>query len=130
MLSRHGMRVSLVKREVMWVGHRRKEVDIHLDGKKLKQRDGFVYLGGAMAIWTPKFAAEVLQQGQTLGGKSKVQWETDEYRVNLKERCSHRELPGIYAWLRNDGTNGETTVESAGLQKQLDKKNRGSEESG
>ena len=28
------------------MGQRRKELGIHLDGKKLKQRDSFVYLGG------------------------------------------------------------------------------------
>ena len=48
MFNRHGLRVSLEKTEVMWVGPRRKELDIHLDGKKLKRRDSFVYLGGAI----------------------------------------------------------------------------------
>ena len=46
--SRLGLRVSFEKTEVMWVGHRRKELKIHLDGKKLKQRDSFVHLGGEM----------------------------------------------------------------------------------
>ena len=44
MFSRLGLRVCLEKTEVMWVGYRRKE----LDAKKLKQRDTFVYLGGAI----------------------------------------------------------------------------------
>ena len=30
-----GLRVSLEETEAMWVGHRRKELEIHLDGKKL-----------------------------------------------------------------------------------------------
>ena len=37
--------------------------------------------------------------------------------------------PGIHVRPRNDGSNGETTGESAGLLKHLDKRNRGSEES-
>ena len=38
----------MVKTEVMWVGFRRKELYIHLDGKKLKQKDNFAYLGEAI----------------------------------------------------------------------------------
>ena len=30
----------------MWVGHQREELNIRLDGKEIKQVDGFVYLGG------------------------------------------------------------------------------------
>ena len=36
--------------------------------------------------------------------------------------------PGIYVRLRNGGSNRESTGESAGLRKHLDKMNRGSEE--
>ena len=42
----HGRRMSLEKTEVMWVGHQRKELNIRLDSKEIKQVDGFVYLGG------------------------------------------------------------------------------------
>ena len=42
--GRHGLRVSLEKTEVPWVGQQKKD----LDGKKLNQRDSFVYLGGAV----------------------------------------------------------------------------------
>ena len=31
---------------MMWVGHQRDELKIRLDGKEIKQGDGFVYLGG------------------------------------------------------------------------------------
>ena len=31
---------------MMWVGHQREELNIRLDGKEIKQVDGFVYLGG------------------------------------------------------------------------------------
>ena len=40
-----GLRISLEKTEVMWVGHQREELNIRLDGKEIKQVDGFVYLG-------------------------------------------------------------------------------------
>ena len=46
--SRHGLRVRLEKTEVMRVVHSMKELYINLGGKKLKQRDIFVYLGGAI----------------------------------------------------------------------------------
>ena len=38
------------KTEVMWVGHRKIEQYIILDVEKLKQRDSFVYLGGAICV--------------------------------------------------------------------------------
>ena len=38
--------MSPEKTEVMWVGHRREELNIKLDGKEIKEMDGFVYLGG------------------------------------------------------------------------------------
>ena len=31
---------------MMWVGHQREELNIRLDGKEIKQVDGFVYLRG------------------------------------------------------------------------------------
>ena len=46
--GKHGLRVSLEKMKVFWVGQQNKDLDIRLDGKKLNQRDSFVYLGGAV----------------------------------------------------------------------------------
>ena len=46
--SKHGLRVSLEKTEVLWVGHQTKDLDISLDGKKLNQQDSFVYFCGAV----------------------------------------------------------------------------------
>ena len=43
----HGLRVIFEKAEIMWVGQN-KYMDLHPDGKKLKQRESFVYLGGAI----------------------------------------------------------------------------------
>ena len=42
--GRHGLRVSLEKTEVLWVGQQKKDLDIRLDRKKLNQRDSYVYL--------------------------------------------------------------------------------------
>ena len=33
---------------MLWVGQQKKDLDIRLDGKKLNQRDSFVYLCGAV----------------------------------------------------------------------------------
>ena len=44
--EKHGLRMSLEKTELMWVEHRRDELNIKLDGKEIKQVGGFVYLGG------------------------------------------------------------------------------------
>ena len=38
--------MSLAKTELMWVGHQREELNTRLDGKEIKQVDGFVYFGG------------------------------------------------------------------------------------
>ena len=43
--EKHGLRMSLEKTEVMRVGHQREELNVMLDGKEIKQVDGFVYLG-------------------------------------------------------------------------------------
>ena len=43
MFTRHGL-----KTEVLHTGHQREDLDIELEGKKLTQRDSFVYLGGAV----------------------------------------------------------------------------------
>ena len=44
--KKHGLRMSLEKTEVMWVGHQREELNIRLGGKEIIQVDVFVYLGG------------------------------------------------------------------------------------
>ena len=40
--EKHGLRMSLEKTEVMWIGNKREELNIRLDGKEIKQVDGFV----------------------------------------------------------------------------------------
>ena len=49
-----------------------------------------------------------------LGGKTKVWW--GQARMFMS-------IPGLHAWLRDNGTGGETTREVKGLRKQLDKMN-------
>ena len=64
---------KFVKTEVMWVGHRRTELEMRLDGKKLKQRDSFVNLGGAIC-GDGNVNNEIRRRitaGQTVGGNSK-----------------------------------------------------------
>ena len=48
LLIKHGLKLNLEKTEVQHIGHQREELDIELEGKKLTQRDSFVYLGGAV----------------------------------------------------------------------------------
>ena len=45
LFTRHGLTINLEKMEVLHIGHQREELDIELEGKKLTQRDSFVYLG-------------------------------------------------------------------------------------
>ena len=40
-----GLKLNLENTEVLHIGHQRKELDIELEGKKLNQRDSFVYSG-------------------------------------------------------------------------------------
>ena len=44
--KKHGLRMSLEKTEVMWVGHQREELNIRLDSKEIKLVYGYVYFGG------------------------------------------------------------------------------------
>ncbi len=46
MFKEHGLKMNLDKREVMWVGKQREELNIRLEGKDIKQVKNYVYLGG------------------------------------------------------------------------------------
>ena len=48
LFTSQGLKMNLEKTEVLHIGHHREELDIELEGKKLSQRDSFVYLGGAV----------------------------------------------------------------------------------
>ena len=45
LFTRHGLKLNLEKTRVLHIGHQWEELDIELEGKKLTQRDSFVYLG-------------------------------------------------------------------------------------
>ena len=44
--TRHGLKLNLEKTDVLHIGQQREELGIEFEGKKLTQRDSFVYLGG------------------------------------------------------------------------------------
>ena len=70
MFSKHGLRIE-EKAEVMWLRPKRKELEIHLNGKKLTQSDSFVYLSGR--ICDGNSDTEIRRRtraGQMIGGKS------------------------------------------------------------
>ena len=48
LFTKHGLKLNLEKTAVLHIGHQKEELDIELEGKKLTQRDSFVYLGGAV----------------------------------------------------------------------------------
>ena len=47
LFTRHGLKINTDKTEELHIGHRREQLDIELEGKKLTQGDSFVYLVGA-----------------------------------------------------------------------------------
>ena len=48
LFTKHRLKLNLENTEVLHIGHQRVEPDIELDGKKLTQRDSFVYLEGVV----------------------------------------------------------------------------------
>ena len=48
LFTRNGLKPNLKKTEVLHIGHQKEELVIELEGKKLTQRDSFVYLGVAV----------------------------------------------------------------------------------
>ena len=48
LFTRNGLKLNLKKTEVLHIGHQKEELVIELEGKKLTQRDSFVYLGVAL----------------------------------------------------------------------------------
>ena len=66
--EKHGLRMSLEKTEVVRVGHQREEWNNRLDGKEIKQVDGFLYLGG-MVTEDGHSAADVRQKRERMLGE-------------------------------------------------------------
>ena len=48
LFTKHGLKLNLENTEVLHIGTQMEELDIELEGKKLTQRDSFVYIGGAV----------------------------------------------------------------------------------
>ena len=48
LFTKYGLKLNLEKTEMLHLYHQREELDIELEGKKLTQRDSFVYPGGAV----------------------------------------------------------------------------------
>ena len=48
LFTKRGLKLNLEKTEVLHIGLQSEELDIELEGKKLTQRDSFVYLEGAV----------------------------------------------------------------------------------
>ena len=48
LFTKHGLKLNVEKTEVLHIGHQREELDVEREGKKLTQRDSFVYIGGAV----------------------------------------------------------------------------------
>ena len=48
LFTRNGLKLNLKKTEVLHIGHQKEELVIELEGKKLTQRNIFVYLGVAV----------------------------------------------------------------------------------
>ena len=48
MFKKHGLKMNFDKRELMWVGKQREDLNIRLEGKEITQvgLKTFVYLGG------------------------------------------------------------------------------------
>ena len=73
LFTRHGLPLNLEKTEVLHLGHRREELDIELEGKKLTQEDSVVYLGGAVC-GDGKTEREVRRRAQARMRGEQLRW--------------------------------------------------------
>ena len=110
--EKHGLRMSLEKTEVMWVGHQREELNIRLDGKEIKQVDGFVYLGG-MVTEDGHSAAEVRRRTQAVANAwRKVEGVMLEKKFKKAERESPENMcyTSMPVWSGDSGVDRTTTT--------------------
>ena len=111
--KKHGLRMSIEKTEVMWAGHQREELNIRLDGKEIKQVDGFVYLGGMVtedghsAIevqWRDTSGSECLENGRgSHVGQTKLK---ENERESPESVC----YTGMPVWSGDSGDDRSTTT--------------------
>ena len=108
--------MSLEKTEVMWVGHQREEFHIRLDGKEIKQVDGFVYLR-SMVTEDGHSEAEVRRQTQAgcleKGRGSHVG--QNNFEKAERESPENVYYTSIPVWYGDSGVDRTTTTEAASL---------------
>ena len=120
LFTKHGLKLNPEKTEVLHIGHQREVLDIELEGKKLTQRDSFVYLGGAVCGdgKTERGVRQRVQAGANAwrsveGGNSRP---TD---VKKTEGQRHENLchTGMCVRNGNSGTDRTTTTKAASVRK-------------
>ena len=131
LFTKHGLKLNLEKTEVLHIGHQREDLDIELEGKKLTQRDSFVYLGGAVC-GDAKTEREVHRRVQAGANAWRAVDGGNGRPADLKktEAQGHEYLCHTGMSVRNGnlGTDRTTTTKAASVRKQLGLKNSKSNE--
>ena len=131
LFTKHGLKLNVEKTEVLHIGHQREDLDIEREGKKLTQRDSFVYIGGAVC-GDGKTEREVRRRVQAGANAWRfVEWVMADRRISKKnEGQGHEHLyhTGMPVWNGNLGTDRTTTTKAASVRKQLGPKNSKSNE--
>ena len=86
----------------MWAGQKRKELEMHTAGKKLKQRDNVVYVGGTICG----------DGSLNIAIRSRIETDTNAMK-KVEGMVGYRQLSRILSMhtcmaYRNDGTNRKT----------------------
>ena len=123
---------NLEKTEVLHIGHPREDMDIELEGKKLTQRDSFVYLGGAV-YGDGKTEREVRRREQAGANAWRaVEGVMADRRISKRLKgkvmstcVTHTGMPVRNG---NRGTDRNTPTKATSVRKQLGTKNRKSNE--
>ena len=98
--GKYGLTVSLDKTEMLWVGQQKKDLDIKLDGKKLNQRDSFVYLGGTVC-GNGDTETEIRRRIQAVASAwRKVEWVMGDRHIyrKLKGKVLNSCIPSAYPY--------------------------------
>ena len=84
--GRHGLIVSLEKTEVLRDGQHKAYIHMRLDGKKLNQRDSFVYFGSAVCGGTEMKTRKKIQAGASAWRKVEREMGGRHLSRKLKEK--------------------------------------------
>ena len=111
---------------MLHIGHQREELDIELEGKKLTQRDSFVYLGGQCAE-TGRRSERYVEEWwpERTHGEHAVEGVMADRRISKRPKgkvmsMCHTSMPVRNGNLGSDRT---TTTKAASVRKQLGPKN-------